>query len=284
MKKVAVIMLGGIRQKDLFWKSYSNCISGYPHDLIVVHRDYIGLPSKVRNYDGRMIIENKIINGHDIPHKAFGAYRHYFYKYKDDYEFFVFISDDVILKRDNWLKDIINTMYSHEKIGFGASQIFNGHKSYPHESHLRSPFWFAKEEVLSQINWEFTWDHDGEMKIGDQCTEVGYVGVQVGNKINLGYDATEADHITQLLEKKYCSPYSPYSKFKGDDFFKIAFEKLVEQDIFQEFVESPYPHIGFQNTFIDIEPFNNLIYYPSLEIAKSYSLIKSLPYDINVLC
>ena len=61
MKKVAVIMLGGIRQKDLFWKSYNNCISGYPHDLIVVHRDYAGFPSKVRNYDGRMIIENKII-------------------------------------------------------------------------------------------------------------------------------------------------------------------------------------------------------------------------------
>lgn len=286
MKKVAVIMLGGNQQEELFWSSYNNCVSGYPHDLILIHRDYLGVPTTVRNPDGRMIIHNKIVNGRDIPYRAFGAYRHYFYKYQNDYEYFVFISDDVVLKRDGWLKMVIDTLDIHEKIGFGASQIFNGHKKYPHESHLRAPFWFAKAEVLKQIEWEFNDDHDGEMKIGDQCTSVGYVGVQVGNKINLAYDATEQYHITQLLEQKYHPEFHPFGKHSefSPDLFAYYLTRLDPDVIKNEVIVSPYSHIGEQNVFIDIEPFDGLIYNPSLEIAKKYSLVKEYPYNINVLC
>jgi hypothetical protein len=286
MKKVAVIMLGGNQQEELFWSSYNNCVSGYPHDLILIHRDYLGVPTTVRNPDGRLIIHNKIINGKDIEHRAFGAYRHYFYKYQNDYEYFVFISDDVVIKRDGWLKMVIDTLDIHEKIGFGASQIFNGHKKYPHESHLRAPFWFAKSEVLKQIEWEFNDDHDGEMKIGDQCTSIGYIGVQVGNKINLAYDATEPYHITQLLEQKYHPEFHPFGKHNksSPDLFTYYFNRLSEERILKEIITSPYPHIGDQNVFIDIEPFENLIYYPSLSIAKKHSLVKELSYNINVLC
>lgn len=277
-------MLGGSQQGDLFWPSYVNCISGHPHDLILIHRDYLGVPNTLRNVDGKMIIHNKITNGIDIPHRAFGAYRHYFYKYQDDYDYFVFISDDVILKRDNWLKDIIDTLESHPIIGFGASQIFNGHKRYPHESHIRAPLWFAKSEVLKKINWEFSDDHDGEMKIGDQCTAAGYVGVQVGNKVNLGYDATEQNHITQLFESKYNPELHPFGKYDKLDIFYYYLTRLPNQTILEETIVSPYSHIGEQNVFIDIEPFDGLIYYPSLDIAKKYGIAKELPYNINVLC
>ena len=284
MKKVAVIMLGGQQQGELFWPSYFNCKSGYPHDLILIHRNYLGVPTTVRNPDGRMIIHNKIVNGRDIPYRAFGAYRHYFYKYQNDYEYFVFISDDVVIKRDKWLKMVIDTLDIHEKIGFGASQIFNGHKKYPHESHLRAPFWFAKAEVLKQNEWEF--NHGGEMKIGDQCTAVGYVGVQVGNKINLAYDATEQYHITQLLEQKYHPEFYPFGKHSefSPDLFTYYLTRLDSDVIKNEVIVSPYSHIGEQNVFIDIEPFEGLIYNPSLEIAKKYSLVKEYPYNINVLC
>jgi len=126
MKKVAVILLCGQKLEELFWKSYLNCESGYPHDLIMVHRDFMGIPNQVRNIDGPLILENKIINGNDVPHLAFGAYRHFFYKYRDEYEYFVFISDDVVLKRDNWLKSIVDILSSHNKNGFGASQVLHG--------------------------------------------------------------------------------------------------------------------------------------------------------------
>ena len=279
-------MLGGIKQKDLFWPSYFNCDAGHPHDLIIVHRDYLGMPATFKNNYGGIIIHNKIVDGNDIPHGAFGAYRHYFNLHQNDYEYFIFISDDVILKREYWLKEIMKTLNIHDKIGFGASQIFNGHKKYPHESHIRAPFWFAKAKVLKEIKWEFNDDHDGEMKIGDQCTSAGYIGVQVGNKIDLGYDATEPSHITQLLEQKYYPELHPFGKYNCDspDFFYHHMNKLDKQTILNEIIISPYSHIGQQNVLIDIEPFHNLIYYPSLSIAKKYSLVKELPYNINILC
>lgn len=286
MKKVGVIVLCGNRFQELFWKSYTNCSSGHDHDLILVHRNFLGVPDQVKTQEGNLILENKIINGKDVPHRAFGAYRYYFYKYQNDYEHFVFISDDVVLKRDGWLKAIVKTLDSHEKIGFGASQIFNGHKKYPHESHLRAPFWFAKAEVLKQIEWEFDDDHDGEMKIGDQCTAAGYVGVQVGNKINLGYDVEEPYHITQLIEQKYHPEFHPYEKYHelSPDTFFFSFTRLSEESVLKETIVSPYSHIGEQNVFIDIEPFDGLIYYPSLELAKKYSLVEEYPHNINLLC
>jgi hypothetical protein len=286
MSKVALIVPSGEHQQRLFWSSYLKCNSGHPHDLILIHRDNLGVPENPINNDGDLILENKIINGEDIPHRAFGAYRHYYYKYQNDYDYFVFISDDVVFRSDNWLKRIVDTLNLHEKIGFGASQIFNGHKKYPHESHLRAPFWFAKSEVLKKIDWQFDSDHDGEMKIGDQCTSVGYVGVQVGNKINLAYDSTEPNHITQILENTYYPGLNPFGKHSVNvpDLFEDYIELLNSADLIDEKIVSPYPHIGEQNAIIDIEPFHGLIYFPSLENANKYSLVKTYNHDINLLC
>jgi len=59
---------------------------------------------------------------------------------------------------------------------------------------------------------------------------------------------------------------------------------MSDKEIVEEVINSPYNHIGQQNAFIDIEPFNNLIYYPSLPLAKQIGLVKQLPFGINVLC
>lgn len=286
MNRVVLIVPSGEYQQRLFWKSYIECNSGYPHDLILVHRDNLGVPNNPKNNNGNLILENKIINGKDIPHKAFGAYRYYFYKYQNDYDYFIFISDDVVFKSDNWLRRIVNTLNLHEKIGFGASQIFNGHKKYPHKSHLRAPFWFAKTEVLKKIDWQFDSDHDGEMKIGDQCTSVGYVGVQVGNKINLAYDSTELNHITQILENKYYPGFNPFKKYTENDpdLFEDYIDSLESENFMNEKIFSPFGHIGEQNAIIDIEPFHGLIYFPSVENANKYSLVKKYNHNINLLC
>lgn len=273
MSKICVVMLAGNKQNECFWPSYYNCDAGIEHDLIVIHRDGFGLPEKMTNKHGSVILKNKIINGVDVPHRAFGAYRFAYQNFKNDYDIFVFISDDVVLKSDNWLKKIFDTLNKHEKLGFGASQIFNGGKKYPHPSHLRAPFWFAKTKALNDIDWVFNDDHDGEMKIGDQLTSAGYFGVQVGNKINLGYDALEPQHITQLMEIKYSESTFPFGKQTGDIFVDLG------EKIYIETIHSPYHHISTQNLGIDLEPFDGLLYAPSIEIAKNYLQIKTNNYN-----
>jgi hypothetical protein len=282
MSNICVIMLAGQRQSECFWPSYYNCEPGYNHDLVVVHRNKLGLPKSFENKNGNLIVENKIINNKDIPHRAFGAYRHYFYKYKDSYDYFIFISDDVIIKRDFWIKDIVDTLNLHEKLGFGSSQIFNGQKKYPHESHLRSPFWFAKSRALKEIDWSFSDDHDGEMKIANQLTSAGYFGVQVGNKLNLAFDSTELNHITQLIEKRFFPDKSPFGKYERSS-FSFFEEEMIENEIEFFNITSPFIHIGIQNIIKDIEPFDKLIYLPSLEISKKYLPIKDIGYNINIL-
>jgi hypothetical protein len=291
MKKVAVIALCGQRFQDIFWRSYLNCEANYDHDLILVHRDFLGVPNQVKNKDGGLILENKIINGQDVPHMAFGAYRYFFYKYREDYEYFVFISDDVVLKRDEWLKNIIETLDCHDKIGFGASQIHNGEfadKKYPHPSHLKAPFWFAKTECLNKIDWQFESTGDGELRIGNQCAAVDYVGVQVGNKINLGYDALEDFryiHATQVLEMKYYNEYFPFEKYSKNMQYELEkyLKSLDESFVQSQLIDLPYPHIPTLNVFYDIEPFHGLIFYPSLETAKRYDLVTEFSHNINIL-
>lgn len=284
--KVALIFLGGSSEQNrCFWPSYNNCIAGYEHDIIYVHRDWLGVDKDVLNtITSSIIIENKIdAYGNDIPYRAFGAYRHYFNKYKDKYQLFIFISDDVIIRRDNWLRDIVEIMDSHSKIGFGASQIFhNKHNGFP--NHLRAPFWFAKTYALDSVNWTFTSDHDGELKIADQLARAGFIGVQVGNKLNLAYDSLDLNstHITCELERLFYPNTDFKNKFNPVDFY--LFEKLLLNgaDINNSMVKSTFTHIGIKNYFVDIEPFNNLIYKPSYTTAKLYIKTKAIYEGIYI--
>lgn len=279
MDKIAVIVAaGGPRQNTHLLPSYERCKAGLPHDLILVHRNMAHVKS-CQNPDGQVILLNKIIDGIEVPHAAFGSYRFAYQTYAGDYDYFVFLSDDVVLRRDLWLEDIVKSLSKHPKIGFGGSQIFNGEKAYPHPSHVRAPLWFAKKECLAAADWDFYCDHDGEMKIGDQLTATGYVGIQVGNKINLGYDCDETNHITQLLEKMFFPEKNLREKFRPNEDPFVAIDKDAIKNCT---ITSPYSHIGTQNYVVDLEPFDGLIYKPSLKIALQHMKVKD--YGHNIFC
>jgi len=284
--KVAVIFLGGSSTQNIcFWPSYKRCVSGYYHHFVFIHRNWIGVDVSCLGIPDHIYIENKIDkNGNDVPHGAFGGYRKYFHKYKKDYDLFVFISDDVVLRRGGWLKVIVDILGSNDKLGFGASQMFHAQPpNYP--SHIRAPFWFAKTEALDKINWEFNSDHDGEIKIADQLTSAGYFGVQVGNKLDLGYDSLDADstHITCELEKKFFPEKKFIEKFDEKE-FDIFRKILKDGDLSNTIVKSRLPHISDQNYIIDLEPFDRLVYRPSLDIVKKYdsNYVKNIYKDIYV--
>lgn len=336
ISRVAVVALCGIPFQDLFWGSYLRCNADYPHDLIVVHRNQLGLPPVLKEYSTTrtipalplihhpygdlplinvcasivgtvnvastihsyvqcksIILENKIIQDCDVPHKAFGAYRHFFHKYQHDYDIFVFVSDDVILKRDGWLKDIVRTMNKHEKIGFGASHIFLN-RGYPHPDHCRAPFWWAKTEALQSIKWEFDHDHDGEMKTGDLLSAAGWIGVQVGNKMNLGYDALEHHHIIAMVEKEFSPKTFPHGKIDIDHFqcFIDALRSGHPDPFHCDSSFNDYnlcvwcedPGIYSRNVFTQLFCFDQLVYGGwSTETAKTYGIVDELDYDINIL-
>lgn len=267
MDRVGIILVAASDKQHIFWDSYLRYTAGLQHDLIVVHRGY---QHQFQNTEcDRVIYECKIIDGQEVPHRAFGAYRHYGLKYLNEYKYLGFVSDDVSIRSNGWLDRIINT-FIHSKIGCVATQIFNGlHGQYPHPSHVRAPIWFAETTALASINWQFNSDHDGEMRIADQFLDAGFISVQAGNKIDIAYDAFEPDHITVLMERF----------LKNENLL----QRLIDQNIHDMNLKSPYGHIGTRNIIRDLQPFHGLIYDKAVELAKSYNLAKEYPFHTFLL-
>jgi hypothetical protein len=286
--KIAVIVVAGTqKQNECFFPSYKNCNAGIHHDLIVVHRNGQYLNS-VENPNGSVILENKVINGEEVPHRAFGAYRHFWNLYKDKYDAFAFISDDVIVKSDEWLEKSMNLLFKYDRLGFVGTQIMNGQLGqYPHPSHNRAPCWFAKSSALKNIDWKFDSDHDGEMALGDQMAAEKYFGAQVGMKIDVGYDALEnggywgGDHIISCMEKSF--QHELMAKFEPEEIRRLHQNLMGMLDRGEDVLTatSPHPHIGTRRVVSQLQPFHGLLYDRSEQHGLSYC--NKYPFGINIL-
>jgi hypothetical protein len=272
-----------------FLPSYLNMDPGYKHDLIVVHRNEQFIDkTKFINNNGKIIFENKIISDdYEVPNRGNGSFKYYYNKYKDNYDVFCFAIETVVIRRHNWIMDAMNILNYSNYIGFCCSQIFNGNDlntlstNYPHPTHIRtSGPNFIKTSYLNRIPWKFSSDHEGEMIFGEQLSQIeNCVGVQIGNKINYGYDTlgnptllplqkaitrSNYNHIAQLVENLYFPEKNNIMKFNVEEysFFEELYDQLTkDNNVFEEHtVISPYAHIGKQRVFFDFQPFNNLIY------------------------
>jgi hypothetical protein len=303
LRVVIVANCSTINHKYYLIKSYLECNPGYKHDLIIIHRNYeFNYTDYVRNTSGgRVIYLNKMFaDGTEVPHKAYGSYRYAFNIYKTEYDIFFFMSDQCVIRRDFFVKDAVNMLQLHEKIGFVSPCIFNGHKRYPHPSHAVASCIIVKSEALKGIDWKFEDDHDGEMRMADYLVGNGYVGLQIGNKLNFAYISTgnpppigakphHFDHILHIIEKGIFPEKKLLYKFDESEYDileKIYLKAISDGECLSKYtVTSPWTHIGEQNIFIDIECFDSLIYYPALELCKGYFGINSIKdYGNNIFC
>ena len=111
--------------------------SKYPPGL---HRDLIIVNSDVGSDEGNAFIENlnnkEIIDGKIISFKrknfglSYGAYNDAFIKFKENYDYFLFIEDDLITVKKNYLKLGIEKFKEKPDTGFvayyGVSKISKG--------------------------------------------------------------------------------------------------------------------------------------------------------------
>jgi hypothetical protein len=284
MSIAVIVVAGGERQNVCVWPTYYNCDAGVDHDLIVVHRNMQHVPS-VFNVRGNVIYENKCFPDGELPHKAFGAYRHYCEKYINDYEYFAFVSDDVFFKRDNWLLQACEMLDKYDKLGLVATQIFNGNcGQYPHPSHARAPIWFSKSSALKKIRWEFDSDHDGEMRIAYQFLVAGYFSAQIGHKIDFAYDADQKDHIAVLWERdKYGCNKDKYSTEEIEQLDAFLTVRLLENDVSDLDIHSPFSHIGTRNVIRDLQPFDGLLYDNSVGLAVNYTRVERHNFGTYIL-
>jgi len=292
MNEILIIFLGVTARQAEWWRTYDMLDAGYEHDLLVayINRDII---PEVKNKYGKVIYESKIVNGSDIPKRAFGAYRYFFDKYKDQYKYFGFVSDDVLIRSANWLKRCIEPLKKYPGLGWVSTQIYSEAASGCFPDHLRAPIWFAKSDALREVNWAFEDDHDGELKIADQFLEKGFFGIQVGMKFDIAYDSLEnggygeGDGIISCFEQKFFPEKhlrDPFSEEEVNLFEQETWTSIMNNKIKSYYAISPHRHIKRKNFISELGGVNGLIYQPSLKIAKSNVEVFELPqYNIAVI-
>lgn len=282
--KVAVILAGATaKQNKWWWPSFKQADHGVDFDIILAHRNMDGVPEDLENPRGKILFENKIgkqFPNSELEHKAFGVYRHYFQLYRNDYDYFAFVSDDVKIRRSNWLLDAVSMMDRNPQLGFVSPLLFNNPR------HIRAPIWFGATRCLEKIKWNFTDDHDGEMNIADQCTDAGFFGVQIGHKIDVAYDP----EFWELKWPRVCGNPMPYEYFEkhmfGADHLEKLFStgdiRLMEEQympklkndwVWNDILSSPelgIPALQRYNVCLEMQPYHGLIYNPSLHIAEKH--------------
>lgn len=252
-----------------------------PHDMVLAYRNWKDIPRHTCNMDGAIVPECKIIDGRDVPHKAFGAYRHYFNKYADKYDNFAFVSDDVVVKADGWLLRAITLLRKHDRCGWVNTQILNNAPGWKYfdRSHGRAPIWFAKTEALRKVNWRFNDDHAGEMDTGDQFVEAGFFGVQVGNKFDVAYDAIGGTGPGEYMEAHFFGPEHCPKKFQPGEVDPVnaRLRVALESGEIERF------NVGTYNLVSHLEAFHGLIYDRSLLIAEQSAPVGKYKFEVNLL-
>jgi hypothetical protein len=95
--------------------------------------------------NGKIIIERR-------PNKngSFGAYHNMVEKYMDEYDYFFFCEDDVLIYKDNYIKDFIDFCDSDELIGFVSLAPIHDRNIYP--SHSGGGCGLTTKEKFLKVN------------------------------------------------------------------------------------------------------------------------------------
>ena len=96
---------------------------GVKRDIIIVNSDVGSLDgnSYIKNLDGKEIIDGRIITfTRDNIGLSYGCYSDAFLKFKNDYDFFFFIEDDLITAKKDYLKIGLDEWKKTDKCGFVA--------------------------------------------------------------------------------------------------------------------------------------------------------------------
>jgi len=309
MPKILVILIAGsLKQHKCSLPSLKSAFPGEKYDLLYVTRNFNYFPSTINlSSVCNILFENKCFPSHkhlvsvplrhkstaEIPHRAFGAYRFYCNKFYKNYDYIVCMSDDVYIRRHNWLTDIIKTFSKCKLIGVISNQVRNSPR------HIRAPFFAIKAECLETIFdkqlWYFRDDHEAEMRFSQTISSAGYLAIQLGHGFDL---ATDYEWTDRKDQPRYEATPLPYHLL--EDFFRGShnerhiysttdidrFEQCIgrphEERLLKDFIstdKSPPTWPKDQrstdvcwNIHYEFQPFHGLIANDTLQVAIEHDI------------
>jgi acetyltransferase-like isoleucine patch superfamily enzyme len=139
-----------------------NIENGVYTDIIIVNNDCGNVESNkiLKSYDGtktkngRIIVEDRENLG-----GSFGAYYYAFLKYKDNYDYWFFCEDDVLVFKENYMSEFITFLDSNDNLGFVALAPITKPGTKIHSGGgcgLTSTDKFLKSRPIEYMNNHFT--------------------------------------------------------------------------------------------------------------------------------
>jgi hypothetical protein len=111
--------------------------NGFPTDVVFVNNDCNNKESNeiLNSYNNTETKNGKIfIETRENESGSFGAYYDTAFKYKDHYDYFFFSEDDVIIYKDNYIKDFIDFIDNNDEVGFVSLAPISKSPYYPRHS------------------------------------------------------------------------------------------------------------------------------------------------------
>lgn len=103
----------------------AECDPGSDVDLIIINNDSGFEPGNqyLDSLDGQLLKRGKIRIFHRENYgRSFGGYNYAFMKLRNEYDYFIFTEDDIIVWRDGYARKGFEVMHNHPQCGFVAYQ------------------------------------------------------------------------------------------------------------------------------------------------------------------
>ena len=205
---------------------------GLDRDLIIVNSDVGSVEGNlfIKNLNQRKIDGGKVISfTRENKGLSYGAYSDAFLKFKDSYDYFLLIEDDLVTVKKNYLKIVYNKWKETNNCGFvallGLSKVNHGwwDKASLNKTNALSAYsgcGFTSKNVLDKIVKEHgSLPHNKENNDHTESIALGELGLSK-SIIDLGYKLTELkneilvipayDSMRNIKYRKYPNFYEKY--------------------------------------------------------------------------
>jgi hypothetical protein len=132
------------------------------------------LPTKIQNTPVTVLRREN--NG-----QSYGSYSHCFAKYREEFDYYIFIEDDYVIVQDNFDEILVNMYRAKSDCGYLCSLVFSS-TPYPHaaisngiaHSEVLEKIWHKFGEIPYGKKEGFTYNSDPQLMFSFAFWEVGY--------------------------------------------------------------------------------------------------------------
>lgn len=205
---------------------------GYPTDLIITNHDveldgvyeFLNQFDGIPTYNGVVRILNRPFFEADI---SCASYKYAFFKYKDEYDYWYFNEDDVLIQHTHLIKDMIDLLNDDPALGFIAASNFIKHNVHlfthdvdgyiiqtgGHAPHAHGGCGLTSTKILSKICTKYP-DFMNTANIRHEA-----FGESVEKKPPGGY--MEGEHEIDFTYRFIQAGYKMKCISKGDSFLRL---------------------------------------------------------------